>query len=187
MSQVSIYSNPMQVTPNNQSFRSYARPSPRVSRGGLDEINPEDIVYGEYSSDRKQADGWIDLVYLDDNLLRTYSGAINLNHPIVDELKIILRNEEMFYLVPIREVPLGIAFKRRDITDIKVASVIEGNENHVPSCVWTILFEDGKKRVLEAQYQAYFAYGNTTRPLSMTNTAILDGVFEAGKRGDGHA
>lgn len=84
------------------------------------------------------------------------------------------------YIVPIKEVPSGFAFKRTDIKKIVTTSTIEGNDAHVPSCVWTMYFQDGKTRTIEAEYQAYFAYGNTIRPASMNNATVLDGVF--GKR-----
>lgn len=62
-----------------ESLQSFARPIPqtRTSRGGLDEINPEDIVYGEYSDDGgKQYGPYIDLVYLDGEILRPFSGPV---------------------------------------------------------------------------------------------------------------
>lgn len=158
------------------------RPATRVSRGGLDEISPEDIIYGEYASGDKEKGAWIDLVYLDDDMLRTHSGPVRSHHPVIEELKILLKAEDAFYVVPIKELQSGFAFKRTDIVDIKVASLIEGNSVHDPSCVWTMRFDGGNTRTLEAEYQAYFAYGNTTRPASMTNASILDKVF-AGSKG----
>lgn len=152
-------------------------PVTRVSRGGLDEIDPEDIVYGEYAGDHKNLGNWIDLVYLDGDILRTFSGSVSSHHPVIEELKILLRVEDTFYLIPIKEVPLGFAFKRTDIVDIKVSSLIKGNAEHEPSCVWTMHFRDGNTRTLEVGYQSYFAYGNIIRPKSMTNVSILDKVF----------
>lgn len=159
------------------------RTATRISRGSLDEINPDDIIYGEYSGDHNNLGNWIDLVYLDVDILRTFSGSISQYHPILEELKILLRAEDMFYLIPIKEIPRGFAFKRMDIVDIKVASLIEGNSEHEPSCIWTIHFKDGNKRTLEAGYQSYFAYGSTIRPASMTNASILDRVFADNNKG----
>ena len=152
-------------------------PATRVSSGGIDEIDPDDIVYGEYAGDYKDYNNWLDVIYLDDDILRTFSGSVNPHHPVIEELKVILRDEDTFYVVPIRELPLGLAFKRTDIVDIKVTSAIRGNAVHAPSCVWRIQFRDGNTRTLEIEYQAYFAYGNTIRPKSMTNASILDSVF----------
>lgn len=160
--------------------RPYVRliPKTRVSRGGLDEINPEDIVYGEYSSDNGKKYGeYLDLVYLDGEILRTFSGRVVSPHPVLEELKILLRDDEKFYLIPIKEVESGFAFKRNDITDIKVSSLIPGNHNHEASCVWTVKFEDRNTRALEINYQAYFSYGNTLRPNDTTNIHILEKVF----------
>lgn len=161
------------------------RPQTRVSRGGLDEINPYDVIYGEYSSKLEKFGEWIDLVYLDNDILRTYSGTIPTDDSVVEELKVLLRNEEMFYLVPIRELTAGFAFKRTDIATIKNTSTISGNDKHAPSCVWTMHFTDSKIRTLEANFQAYFAYGNTIRPTSMTNASLLDTVFGAKREGSG--
>lgn len=158
-------------------------PTTRVSRGGLNEINPDDIIYGEYAGGDKNHGNWIDLVYLDDDILRTYSGSVSPPHSIIEELKVLLRDEDIFYLVPVKELPLGFAFKRMDIVDIKVTSTINGTANHVPSCVWKIHFKDGSTRTLEAEYQAYFAYGNIIRPTSMTNATILDNVFSENGKG----
>ena len=61
------------------------RPQTRASRGGIDEINPEDIVYGEYSCDAPDnSDEYIDLIYLDGDILRTFSGYIKQTHPVVE-------------------------------------------------------------------------------------------------------
>lgn len=117
-------------------------------------------------------------MYLDDDILRTFSGSVSSRHPIIEELKILLKGEDMFYLVLIREVPLGLAFKRTDIVDIKVTSIIQGNARHAPSCVWKMYFKDGKTRTLEADYQSYFTYGSTSRPVSMSNAYIIDKVFK---------
>lgn len=152
-------------------------PAARVSRGGLDDIDPEDIVYGEYAAAHGGHGNWLDLVYLKDDALRTFSGEVEAQHPLLAELKVLLRDEEKFYLIPIKEVPAGVAFKRSDIVDIKISSLIHGNERHGPSCIWEMRFEDGSIRSLEAEYQAYFAYGNTVRPASMTNMSLLDVVF----------
>ncbi len=165
--------------------RPFTRTTPvtRVSRGGIDEINPEDIVYGEYASGDSDYGTWIDLVYLDDDILRTYSGSVDAHHPVIEELKILLRSEEVFYLVLIREVELGFAFKRTDILDIKTMSTIQGNAKHAPSCVWEMLFKDRAVRTLEAEYQSYFAYGNTIRPANMSNETILAKIFVDDSKG----
>lgn len=154
----------------------------RVSRGGLDEINPDDIVYGEYASG-KQHGTWLDAVYLDDDILRTYSGPVRSNHRLIEELKILLRDEDAYYVIPIKEVPSGFAFKRTDIESIEVNSLVGGDDKHVPSCVWKMHFKDGSTRTLEAEYQSYFAYGNIIRPKSMTNVSILDKVFANNTKG----
>lgn len=161
---------------------SKRRPATRVSRGGIDDINPDDIIYGEYSGDHNNLGNWLDLVYLDSDILRTFSGSVSTHHPVIEELKILLRPEDAFYLIPIKEVPQGFAFKRTDIVNIKVTSLIEGNSQHDPSCVWTMHFKDGKTRTLEISYQAYFSYGNTVRPASMSNATILDRVFADNKK-----
>ena len=83
------------------TFRRH--PTTRVSRGGLNEINPDDIIYGEYAGGDKNHGNWIDLVYLDDDILRTYSGSVSPPHPIIEELKVLLRDEDIFYLVPVKE------------------------------------------------------------------------------------
>lgn len=154
------------------------KPLSRVSRGGLDEINPEDVIHGEYSNDHGENYGeYIDLVYLDGDILRTFSGAVPSGHPILEELKVLLRDDKKFYLVPIKEVSAGFAFKRTDIVRITVSSLIQGNDNHLPSCIWTVNFKDESVRTLETQYQSYFAYGATTRPRSMTNVDVLEKVF----------
>lgn len=152
-------------------------PRARASIGGLDEINPDDVVHGEYAAGYKDFGNWIDIVYLDDDILRTFSGAVDAQHPVIGELKLLLRDEKKFYAVPIKEVPAGIAFKRADIVAIETTSTIQGNARHGPSCVWSMHFEDGSVRTLEAEYQSYFAYGNTIRPASMTNVSLLEKVF----------
>lgn len=148
----------------------------RVSRGGLDEINPEDIIYGEYSSGKEYGE-YIDLIYLDDDILRTFSGGIARPDKTIDELMTLLRDDNKFYLVEIKEVERGLAFKRNDIVDIKTTSLIEGNSNHEPSCKWTIRFEDKATRGIEISFQSYFTYGKTTRPSNITNAYILDKVL----------
>ena len=157
------------------------RPTTRVSRGGLDEINPDDIVYGEYAGGDKRHGSWIDLVYLDDDILRTFSGAVSLRHPVIVRLLPLLRDEKLFYVIPVKELPAGAAFKRTDIVAIKASSTIAGTARHAPSCVWTMHLKDRSVRTLEAEYQSYFAYGNTIRPASMTNASILDNVFPSSK------
>lgn len=122
-----------------------------TSRGDIDEIDPDDIVYGEYSGDHSNLRNWIDLVYLDGDLLLTFSGPVSPLHQVIQKLQVLLRAEDMFYLIPVKEVPLGFAFKRTDIVDIKSTTLIEGNN---------------------------FTYGNTIRPKSMTNVSILDKVFQ---------
>jgi len=151
-------------------------PQTRVSRGGLDEINPEDVIYGEYSSGKEYGE-YIDLIYLDDNILRTFSGGITRPDKTIDELVSLLRDDDKFYLVEIKEVEKGFAFKRNDIKDIKTTSLIQGNNNHEPSCTWTMRFEDGATRGIEISFQSYFAYGKTTRPNNMTNAYILKKVL----------
>ena len=152
-------------------------PMTRTSTGGLDEINPDDVVHGEYAAGYKDFGNWIDLVYLDDDILRTFSGAVDAQHPVIGELKLLLGDEKKFYAVPIKEVPAGIAYKRTDIVAIETTSTIQGNTQHGPSCIWSMRFGDGSIRTLEAEYQSYFAYGNTVRPASMTNASLLDTVF----------
>ena len=157
-------------------------PGTRISRGDLDEINPEDIIYGEYSSDGGKKHGeYLDLLYLDGDVVRTFSGQVISPHPVLENLKILLQNDEKFYLATIKEVPFGVAFKRNDIVNIVVDSLIEGNSKHGPSCVWTLQFEDGSIRTVESNYQSYFAYANTERPASMTNVDVLEKVFPKGK------
>lgn len=156
-------------------------PTVRVSHGGLDKINLEDVVHGECSSGLSEQGEWIDLVYLDDNVLRTFSGAVIPNHPVLEELKVLLRNDKKFYVVPIREVAVGVAFKRTDIINIRIESLIKATANHAPSCIWAMFFEDGSRRVIEAEYQSYFAYGTTNRPAGMRNIDVLEKVF--GKSG----
>lgn len=156
-------------------------PTAHVFRGGIDEINPEDIVHGEYSDYNGKLGAWIDLVYLDDDVLRTFSGAVIPNHPVLEELKVLLRNDKKFYVVPIREVAAGVAFKRTDIINIRIESLIKATANHAPSCIWAMFFEDGSRRVIEAEYQSYFAYGITNRPVGMRNVDVLEKVF--GKSG----
>lgn len=148
----------------------------RTSSGGLDEIDPEDIVYGEYSNGKEHGE-YIDLIYLDDNILRTFSGPIVRPSKTIDELVTLLRNDEQFYLVEIKEVEQGFAFKRTDIVDIKTTSLIAGNANHEPSCTWTMRFKDGATRGIEINFQSYFTYGKTTRPGNMTNAYILEKAF----------
>ena len=150
-------------------------PKTRSSRGGIDEINPEDIIYGEYSNDNGERYGeYIDLIYLDGDILRTFSDNVNSAHHVIDELSILLRDDKKFYVVLIKELKAGLAFKRNDIQDIKVTSVVSSNP---PSCVWAMQFENGTIRTLETDYQSYFAYGSTVRPKSMTNEDILNKVF----------
>lgn len=165
------------------NLAAHRDPTTRVSLGGLDEINPDDIIYGEYSSGNKTYGSWIDLVYLDDDILRTFSGPVHEQHSVLRELKVLLRDEETFYLIAIKEL-LGLAFKHTDIVDIKVSSLIQGNSRHGPSCIWTLQFQGGKIRTLEADYQSYFAYGTTTRPKSETNASILDLVFSSSNSGE---
>lgn len=165
--------------------KSYTRKSPatRLSRGGLDEINPDDVIYGEYVNGQGKTENYIDLVYLNDEVLRAYSGPISTHHSLLRELRVLLRVEDSFYLVLIKELPLGFAFKHVDILSIDTSSVVDANANHDPSCVWTLHFKNGNRRTLEIDYQAYFAYGKITRPASMTNAFILDKVLaEDGKR-----
>lgn len=142
----------------------------------MDEINPEDIIYGEYSSGKEYGE-YIDLIYLDDDILRTFSGGITRPDKTIDELVSLLLDDSKFYLVEIKEVEKGFAFKRNDIVDIKTTSLIEGNSNHEPSCTWTIRFEDKATRGIEISFQSYFTYGKTTRPNNMTNAYILDKVL----------
>lgn len=157
-----------------KSFPSY-KTKTRVSRGGIDDIDPEDIVYGEYANDDGEQYGeYIDLIYLDGDILRTFSGYVNSHHPVIEELRTILRDDKKYFIIPIKEVKAGFAFNRTDIVDIKVSSVISG---YPASCIWTMRFEDGNIRTLEIDYQSYFTYGNTIRPKSMTNVDILDTVF----------
>lgn len=164
---------------NHQTVRPIKMKSPktRASTSGLDGINPDNVVHGEYAAGYKDFGNWIDLVYLDDDVLRTFSGVVDAQHPVIEELKLLLRDEKKFYAVPIREVPAGISFKRSDILSIETTSTIQGNVKHGPSCVWNMHFEDGSVRTLEAEYQSYFAYGNTIRPSSMTNVSLLEKVF----------
>lgn len=151
----------------------------RPSRGGIDEINPEDIIYGEYANGAKYGE-YVDLIYLDDNILRTVSGRVDRPNKTLDELVILLRDDKKFYLIEVKEVEHGFAFKRNDIVDIKTTSLIQGNSNHEPSCTWTITFEDGSRRNIETSFQSYFTYGNVVRPNTMTNAFILERVFGKG-------
>lgn len=157
-------------------------PATRTSLGGIDEISPDDIIYGEYSDGDDSYGAWIELVYLGDDVLRTYSGPVSANHPVIEKLKLLLRDDKEFYVVAIREMARGFAFKHIDIVDIKVESTIEGNDSHAPSCVWMIHFRDGRVRTLETDYESYFAYGNTNRPDTMTNAMVLDKVFAGSDR-----
>lgn len=168
-----------------QVIKTPAKESPRTraSTDGLDEINPDDVVHGEYAAGYKDFGNWIDLVYLDDDILRTFSGAVDAQHPVIEELKFLLRDEKRFYAVPIKEVPAGVAFKRNDILEIETTSTIQGNTHHGPSCIWSMRFKDESVRTLEAEYQSYFAYGNTVRPASMTNASLLDKVFSDNNSG----
>lgn len=152
----------------------------RVSRGDIDDINPDDVVYGEYTNDRGEKYGeYIDLIYLDGDILRTFSGSVSYDNPVLKELHIILRDDKKFYVVRIKEVKAGFAFKRNDIRDIRVTSVISSAP---PSCVWVMKFETGSSRSIETNYQSYFTYGNTNRPKSTTNAIILDKVFPGSNR-----
>ena len=52
----------------SQVLKPLFKPTPktRTSRGGLDEINPDDIVYGDFAGDLGEKFGdYIDLIYLD--------------------------------------------------------------------------------------------------------------------------
>jgi len=152
----------------------------RVSRGDIDDINPEDVVYGEYTNDRGEQYGeYIDLIYLDGDILRTFSGGVSYDNPVLKELHILLKDDKKFYVIRIKEVKAGCAFKRTDIEDIKVTSVVSSGP---PSCVWEMRFETGVIRSIETNYQSYFTYGNTNRPKSMTNAIILDKVFSGSNR-----
>lgn len=154
-----------------------------VSRGGIDDISPEDVVYGEYSGDGGKEHGeYLELIYLDDDILRTFSGYVTSSHPLLGELKVLLCDDQKFYLITIVEIPYGLAFKRTDIVDIKVGSVTEGDTSHTPSCVWSMKFADGNVRVIENEYQPYFTYGNTQRPNSMTNIHVIEKAFPKDKK-----
>ncbi len=150
--------------------RSKARTRP--SRGGTDEINPEDIIYGEYSNDTHGE--YVDLIYVDGEIIRIFSGGLVRPNKTFDELVILLRDDSRFYLVEIKEIDKGFAFKRNDIVSIELNSVIEGNTKHAPSCIWTMQFEDRRAKTIEATFQSYFIYGKTIRPRNMTNQHILD-------------
>lgn len=132
-------------------------PIARISRGGFDEINPEDIVHGEYSDNLDKHGVWLDVVYLDDNVLRTCSEKIPPDHRIVEDIKILLQDDARYYAVTIHEVAAGFAFKRTDIVDISVSSLIQATDLHPPSCIWNLQFHDGSLRTLEVDYQSYFA------------------------------
>lgn len=160
-------------------------PSTCVSRGGLDEIDPDDIIYGELATGNEHGT-WLEAVYLDNEILRTITAPVSLQHPVIRELNILLRNEDNFYVIPVKEVPLGFAFKRTDILRIEVSSLIKGDSKHAPSCIWKMTFKDNTVRALEADYQSYFAYGNTVRPKSMTNATILDKVLGLSNQGKAH-
>ena len=150
-------------------YRTQTRPS----RGDLDDIDPEDIIYGEYSNDISGGE-YVDLIYIDNDILRTISEPLTRPNPKFDELTTLLRDDDKFYVIEIKEVQYGFAFKRNDIVTIKVTSVMEGKTNRPASCTWTITFEDNTSRGIEISYQSYFTYGNTTRPSNMTNSYILD-------------
>lgn len=161
-------------------YRSSIKSTPKThtSNSGLDAINPDDVIYGEYADGNKEGHGkYLELIYLDDDVLRTFSGYFVSPHPVLEELKILLRDEAMFYLVEVQELNIGLAFKHNDIIDIKVDALIKGNPRHSPSCVWTMRFKDGNVRVVENEYQSYFTYGKIQRPANTTNVDILAKVF----------
>lgn len=145
----------------------------KTQRSDEVEINAEDIVYGDYANGEPHGE-WIDLVYLDGEYLRSGTAKIIRPDEMMDELNIILRDEKLYYLVEIKEAPLGFAFKRNDIVNIKTISNTPGNPG---SCIWEIKFQDGKSKILETTFEAYFAYASTVRPSNMTNVYILDKVL----------
>jgi hypothetical protein len=168
------FDNSIQSKQVIRSARRYTT-NPRISRGGIDEIDPEDIIYGELTNNGNDEYGvYVDLIYLDGDILRTFSGYVSHKERVITELKILLKDDKKFYLILIKEVKAGFAFKRSDIETIKMASVISEGP---PSCVWSIRFDTGIVRALETDYQSYFTYGNTVRPNSMTNEYILDRVL----------
>lgn len=142
------------VTQSRETIARAVKRSPttRVSRGGFDEIDPEDVVHGEYSDNLEGRGAWFDAVYLDGDVLRTCSGEIRPDHPLVDELKILLRDDARYYVVAIREVAADVAFKRTDIVDITVSSLIRATVAHLPSCIWNLQFQDSSLRTLEMEY-----------------------------------
>jgi hypothetical protein len=147
----------------------------RISRGGIDEIDPEDIIYGELTNNGNDEYGvYVDLIYLEGDILRTFSGYVSHKERVIRELKILLKDDKKFYLILIKEVKAGFAFKRSDIESIKMESVISEGP---PSCIWSLRFDTGITRTLETDYQSYFTYGNTVRPNSMTNEYILGRVL----------
>lgn len=151
---------------------SLGRPT-KTQRSDEVEIKAEDIVYGDYANGDPHGE-WIDLIYLDGEYLKSITAKIIRPDEMMDELDIILRDEKRYYLVEIKEVPLGFAFKRNDIVNIKTISNLPGNPG---SRVWEIKFKDGNIKTLETTFEAYFAYANTLRPNSMTNAYILDKVL----------
>lgn len=165
-------------------IRTFTKPTYRtlVSRGGLDEIDPEDVIYGEYSSDNYVKNGeYLELVYIDGDILCTFSGPIVTPDPKMDTIMSIVKNDEQFYCIPIREMAAGFAFKRKDIKRIGVSSLIHGGNNYPPSCIWTMEFEDHSERIVENTYQTYFYYAKTTRPNFMTNLDIIDKALSKDK------
>ncbi len=152
--------------------------TPETKVSGIDDLNidPEDIVYGEYASGNSHG-AYAEFIYLDGDKLKIFEGYISRHNAAIQELLILLKDENKYYLVPIKEIPAGFAFKRKDIVDIKSYLFREGDSTNQPWCGLSFTFEDKKTYKLETEFQAYFTYGNTIRPISMTNEYILDKVF----------
>ena len=136
-------------------------------------FSPEDILYGEVSMGD---DGrYIELLYLDrDDGLRLYQGYISRISNLMNELLIMLRNEERFYVVPVTQrLCTGVAFKRNDIMHI-LSTRITGDS---ATYAWRLDMKMGKTHKITLHFDCYMVYGYTIRPASMTNQPVLKKVF----------
>lgn len=177
MSQLLVEEETRVLQPTVWQRRLYL-PQPGLSRGELDEINPDDVIYGEYTNGPEPGGfgEYIDLIYKDGQILRYYSGPIPRPSPNIDELFLLLRDDKKFYVINITEVKYGFAFKSTEIIDIKTESMVEGTPDRdiPPSSTWTLKFNDGSCRGVETNFVSYFTYGKTTKPSSVTNAQVLD-------------
>lgn len=151
---------------------------PKPSRPSDLDINYEDIIYGEYSFTKKHG-GYLDVIYLNGEKLKYISSHVTLHSKIIRELQILLKDEKCFYLIPIREIYAGFAFKSTDVTDIKSYLFKEGDSasRTPPWCGITFTCKPNKTYKIETEFQAYFTYQNTERPASLTNEMILEQTF----------